>query len=225
MGKKITVYWAAPCFTQAERSWNRDCAEYLNEKNYQVILPQDEASQFLDEGKSDFNGLAHHCMKQAIESDVMVAILDGSDSDSGMSMECGLRIGAGKSPTIGVRTDFRASEDGHLNAMFRLLDEIIYHPAFSETYEEVCRLIDEAIQRRLTLSDCEKCGGNGVIVTGNNDLPCDCPAGATALFNVCGVVGEVTGEELRRHFLNNSPEPIALGKEDISADSLPGRQK
>jgi len=72
---------------------------------------------------------------------------------------------------------------------------------------------------------CEKCGGTGVDETGNNDLPCDCPAGATALFNIAGVDGQVTGAEMRRHFLNNSPEPIKLGKENILASSLPGRQK
>lgn len=43
---------------------------------------------------------------------------------------------------------------------------------------------------------CKRCGGTGVIETGNNDLPCDCPAGDTAKFNVAGH-GLVTGAELR----------------------------
>ena len=43
---------------------------------------------------------------------------------------------------------------------------------------------------------CALCGGTGVVETGNNDLPCDCPAGATAEFNDA-TLGRVTGAELR----------------------------
>lgn len=71
---------------------------------------------------------------------------------------------------------------------------------------------------------CTNCNDTGVIETGNNDLPCDCPAGATALFNQAGVEGPVTGEEVRRYFLNDSPEPVETGRNPIPASSLPGRQ-
>ena len=70
---------------------------------------------------------------------------------------------------------------------------------------------------------CANCKDTGVIETGNNDLPCNCPAGATALFNQAGVEGPVTGAEIRRHFLNNSPEPIEIGTDSIPASSSPGR--
>ena len=74
------------------------------------------------------------------------------------------------------------------------------------------------------MSKCNKCNDTGVDETGNNDLPCDCPAGKTALFNIAGVQGPVTGEEMQKHFLNDSPEPIEIGEEDISASDLPGRK-
>ncbi len=71
---------------------------------------------------------------------------------------------------------------------------------------------------------CPKCNGTGVYETGNNDLPCDCPAGATALFNVAGVHGPVTGDEMRRHFLNGSPQPLTGSVNNpVRADTLPGR--
>lgn len=55
---------------------------------------------------------------------------------------------------------------------------------------------------------CSACNDTGVIDTGNNDLPCDrCPKGDTARFNVAGVNGPITGAEVKRHYLNNSPEP------------------
>jgi hypothetical protein len=72
---------------------------------------------------------------------------------------------------------------------------------------------------------CNKCNDTGVWKTGNNDLPCSCPAGDTALFNEASVRGPVTGAEIRRHFLNGSPESINVGPEGMSADSLPGRKK
>ena len=71
---------------------------------------------------------------------------------------------------------------------------------------------------------CKKCNDTGVLETGNNDLPCNCPAGDSALFNMCGVEGPVTGKEMRRHFLNGCPEPIHIGKKNIRAEDLPGRQ-
>lgn len=75
------------------------------------------------------------------------------------------------------------------------------------------------------MSKCTECNDTGVIETGNNDLPCDCSAGTTALFNHAGVEGLVTGAEIRRHFLNGSPNPIKIGRDPIPASSLPGRKK
>lgn len=75
------------------------------------------------------------------------------------------------------------------------------------------------------MSTCSKCDDKGVIETGNNDLPCDCSTGQKALFNQAGIEGLVTGAEIQKHFLNNSPEPIMSGKNPIPATSLLGRKK
>lgn len=45
---------------------------------------------------------------------------------------------------------------------------------------------------------CPKCKDTGVWETGNNDLPCECPAGKTALFNVAGFAHPVRGADLDR---------------------------
>lgn len=56
---------------------------------------------------------------------------------------------------------------------------------------------------------CEECKDTGVLVTGNNDLPCHCEAGDKHLFNSAWVSGgQITGAQMKRHFLNDSPEPI-----------------
>lgn len=57
--------------------------------------------------------------------------------------------------------------------------------------------------------NCTKCRDTGVIETGNNDLPCDCAAGDVAQFNVSGV-GQIDGASVKRHHLNNSPEPLLI---------------
>jgi len=47
---------------------------------------------------------------------------------------------------------------------------------------------------------CTACKNTGVIETGNNDEPCECPAGDTAVFNVCipgGGVRQITGKEMK----------------------------
>jgi hypothetical protein len=72
---------------------------------------------------------------------------------------------------------------------------------------------------------CNNCGDTGIIETGNNDLPCDCPAGSTAMFNEAGVSGLVSGAEIKRHFQNDSPEPIRTDSDGIQASELPGRQR
>lgn len=56
----------------------------------------------------------------------------------------------------------------------------------------------------MTATRCKLCGDTGVDETGNNDLPCDCPAGDTALFRVCGR-GTITGAEVRKTY--NVPPP------------------
>jgi len=75
------------------------------------------------------------------------------------------------------------------------------------------------------MANCTKCNDTGVWETGNNDLPCYCPAGDKASFNVCGVRGPVTGRDVKRHFLNGSPEPL---REDVLNPlpnyKLPGRE-
>lgn len=66
-------------------------------------------------------------MRGVDDSDILIAILDGADSDSGTCFECGYARAKGKK-IIGVRTDLRAGEDGGLNAMLRygVHDLVIY---------------------------------------------------------------------------------------------------
>ena len=71
---------------------------------------------------------------------------------------------------------------------------------------------------------CRICKDKGFLDKGKDDFPCYCEAGQTALFYHEGVEGKITGAEVRRHFLWNSPEPIKTNKRPIPASSLPSRR-
>ncbi len=150
----INVYWGGPLFCQARRRWNRQCAEYLESKGYYYItLPQDDAREFTDGGGNvDFAALAKHCHKLAVSKafNIMVAILDGPDTDSGTSFEAGLRIGSG-GLVLGVCTEIRPSEDGHLNAMFRELTDVLFFSGLNENYKKLCDEIDRKIRKILEI--------------------------------------------------------------------------
>jgi nucleoside 2-deoxyribosyltransferase len=107
----ICVYLAGPLFTQAEWQWNQRLAEAMHKCSLQVILPQKGAEPMLA-GETDFD--ARSLFDQNLESidraDVVVAICDGADVDSGTAWECGYAFKAAK-PVVGVRSDIRAGGD------------------------------------------------------------------------------------------------------------------
>jgi nucleoside 2-deoxyribosyltransferase len=107
MGRKI--YLAGPLFTSAERNFNTHLAWALCLKDHSVFLPQEFQSPTSDAiFQSDLSGL-QWC-------DTVVAILEGTDPDSGTAWECGWAFGVGK-PVIGVRTDFRTCSNESVNLM------------------------------------------------------------------------------------------------------------
>ena len=115
---KKQIYLAGPLFTQAERMWNLRLAEIIKteRKDFEIFLPQAEEKEAIMNGKPDFRKIFQICTDGIDASDIIVAILDGSDSDSGACFECGYAFSRGK-PIIGVRTDIRGGHDNGLNAM------------------------------------------------------------------------------------------------------------
>lgn len=145
-----TVIILGPLFTQAERIWNRLLKQALEKESHgklKVTLPQDKAKKFFTPEGLNFTGLMENCLKNAESHDIAIAVLDGSDADSGTCVEIGYRKGRNRNlKIIGVRTDFRASEDNGLNAMLRICDRIIYFPSFNENVKKLAREIVDAMQ-------------------------------------------------------------------------------
>jgi nucleoside 2-deoxyribosyltransferase len=119
----MKIYLAAPLFTSAERAWNKQLEQLLLQAGHEVFLPQENehlkrtAKAIFD---SDRAGLD--------EADVVVAIVDGPDPDSGTSWECGYAYG--KKPIVLLRTDFRSSGDreiGPFNAMLLGSADLLFH--------------------------------------------------------------------------------------------------
>jgi len=117
MNKEIKIYIASPLFSVAEREFNRKVADAIKAQfdNCTVILPQEFASTIA--GQPGFlEKVFDHSLKSILNSDAVIAILDGPDVDAGTCVEIGYAY-ANKKPIIGVRTDFRASEDKGVNLM------------------------------------------------------------------------------------------------------------
>jgi nucleoside 2-deoxyribosyltransferase len=92
------------------------------------LLKKDNAFQLIFED----------CLKMILESDLVLAILDGSDADSGTCIELGYAHANGKK-IIGVRTDFRASEDNGLNIIVsRICTKIIV-----KTEDNITKLVSQ----------------------------------------------------------------------------------
>lgn len=157
--KGVTIYWAGRLFNQAERMWNRLCAKKLRELGYTVILPQEDAEKFrLSDGSLDLDALALACAKDSMRCDVGIYNLDGPDGDSGTALEAGTKVAKkllGMTDgvvTIGVRTDFRAMHEdpkNGVNAMFRLLDDIVLYLNDDDDVDGLCEVIDARIHELL----------------------------------------------------------------------------
>ena len=107
----ITVYLAGPLFTQAEWQWNERLAQQLRAESLEVILPQDEAKPMLSGVKPFDAGAIFGANVASIErADVVVAIFDGVEVDSGTSWECGYAFKS-TSSVIGIRSDIRVGGD------------------------------------------------------------------------------------------------------------------
>ena len=143
------IYLAAPLFTEAERAYNKRLKRKLETAGWKVYLPQDEAGKYYP----DVDRVAQECIKGLMESRCVVAVLDGSDVDSGVGVELGIACtkyySSGfpqvviETPIIGIRTDLRAGGDGKRYAVNLMIEAIV-----SEIVSDECALV-AAIKEKL----------------------------------------------------------------------------
>ncbi|MGD1849784.1 MAG: nucleoside 2-deoxyribosyltransferase [Cyanophyceae cyanobacterium] len=111
----MKLYIAGPLFTCAEREFNQRLEKLLTEKGYTVFLPQDFVPGTAED-EDFFVNTFKACIEYLGKADVVVAIADGADADSGTCFEMGYAY-AKAMPILCVRTDFRISEEDGLNLM------------------------------------------------------------------------------------------------------------
>lgn len=135
------MYFAAPLFSQVERRWNRELARLLAERvpGLAVTLPQDFRVRGRYNDRRHLQELFRLCLGAIDGSDVVVGILDGPDTDSGVAFEMGYAYRAGI-PVVGVRTDFRQSQERGVNIMCsRPCSEFVCMMSFNESVEALAK--------------------------------------------------------------------------------------
>src|SRR4030067_2471618 len=111
-----TVYLAAPLFREAECDFNRKRRDELISAGFKVFLPQEDSNNIKD-NKDRQKIIFNKNLKGIENSDILVAVLDGADVDSGTAWEIGFASAKGKS-VLGLRTDFRTlGREGTVNLM------------------------------------------------------------------------------------------------------------
>jgi len=133
----MKIFIAGPLFSQAEREFNLKVDEKLRKQGFETFLPQRDVGKLDEllakEGERAYRTIFKRDLKGLDQADVVVAILDGPDVDSGTAFEVGYAFSKGK-PVIGLKTDMRVfAKDEELNnmlaqgirALARNLDEVV----------------------------------------------------------------------------------------------------
>lgn len=144
----MKVYLAGPLFGVAEREFNQRLAELITAKaaDIEVFVPQLEAAKLADDDQF-MKQMFHRCIEALDSSDAVLAVMDGSDSDSGTCIECGYAFARGI-PIVGVRTDLRASEVEGLNLMVAgVCRDIVHEPSMSASSEAIASASVDALRK------------------------------------------------------------------------------
>lgn len=114
---RYRIYLAAPLFSEAERAYNAKLAALLEENLFEVYLPQEAGDDSAARGETEQQNLFLKNCDALDASDIIVAVIDGADADSGTAWEMGYASARGK-PVFAVRTDFRrVGRHEHVNLM------------------------------------------------------------------------------------------------------------
>jgi len=100
------VYLAAPLFSEVERAYNLSIARNLRNNFFDVFLPQEAGDDSYTRDKEEQSRIFSENLNALEKSDIIVAVIDGADADSGTAWEMGYAY-AQEKEVIALRTDFR----------------------------------------------------------------------------------------------------------------------
>lgn len=120
------VYLAAPLFSESERDYNKKLADILSGYAICTHLPQECADTCHSRDVFIQNEIFAKNVEALDNADVVVAVIDGADADSGTSWEIGYAYAKGKK-IISLRTDFRrVGNNESVNLMLEQSSEVVY---------------------------------------------------------------------------------------------------
>jgi nucleoside 2-deoxyribosyltransferase len=151
-GKKVWKVYFAGLFSLNERASNRRLAKAIMaaDSSFKVMLPQDIKYHNAFNDKRFFAEVYRACIRGVEAADIVIALLDGPSSDDGTCYEVGYAVAKGI-PVVGVRTDYRASQEMGCNLMLsRGCTAFVHRPAFDEDFDGLAKDIVRKLKRILS---------------------------------------------------------------------------
>ena len=102
----MNIYFAAPLFAKSDLLYNADLVNQIRSTYPQadIYLPQENASINDKSAYADSKMIAQADTEKVLESDLMIALLDGLTIDPGVASEIGVAF-AKEIPVLGLYTD------------------------------------------------------------------------------------------------------------------------
>lgn len=117
---RYRIYLAAPLFSEAEQAYNLVLHDLLEQQLFDVYLPQRVGDTSHTRCQEEHQAIFARHLQALQEADLVVAVIDGADADSGTSWEMGYACALGKR-VVALRTDFRMA--GHCERVNLMLEE------------------------------------------------------------------------------------------------------
>jgi len=117
---RYRIYLAAPLFSEAEQTYNLALHDLLERHLFDVYLPQEVGDTSHTRCREQHAAIFTQHLRALRDADVVVAVIDGADADSGTSWEMGYAY-ALKKRVVALRTDFRLA--GHHERVNLMLEE------------------------------------------------------------------------------------------------------
>jgi nucleoside 2-deoxyribosyltransferase/predicted secreted protein len=117
---RYRVYLAAPLFSEAERTFNLKVRDILEDHFFDVYLPQEAGDDTHCRSEEEHQEIFRMNREALDQADLIVAVIDGADADSGTAWEMGYATSRGV-PVYAIRTDFRMA--GHHELVNLMLEQ------------------------------------------------------------------------------------------------------
>lgn len=110
----MNIYFAAPMFAESERLYNQVVVEEIRQAYPQVAiyLPQENLAINDKTAYANSEMIALADTEKVLESQLMIAVLDGLSIDAGVASEIGVAYAKGI-PVLGLYTDSRQQGGTH----------------------------------------------------------------------------------------------------------------